>query len=171
MIVKLKIIGMKKLLIAFLACTLLPAFYSCAPVKFYSNSALTEKTGLKYYSVKPYLLVEKESETEKITRSTVLYLPDLANPNFMVVNGGPGAKRAEMKLADGYVTSFGLTTDAGLSESVTSLAKLITEGSGAFADLNTLKAITATNNATFVMELYELIIGPEGTSVKKIEIK
>ena len=29
----------------------------CAPVRIYSNKGLTEKTGLKYYTVKPYLHV------------------------------------------------------------------------------------------------------------------
>jgi hypothetical protein len=162
---------MKNQLIANLTCLLLLFLSGCTPVKFYSNAALTEKTGLKYYSVKPYLLVEKEAETEKMTRSTVNYLPDLANPNYMVVNGGLGSKKAEMKLADGYVSSFGITTESGLGESVSSLADLLAKGSGALADLSTLKAIGAANSTPVIMEIYEIIITPEGTTVKKVEIE
>jgi hypothetical protein len=65
----------------------------CAPVQFYSNKALTEKTGLKYYTVKPFLHVERDMETGKILKATVIYLPDLANPQYMVIHDGLNSKK------------------------------------------------------------------------------
>jgi hypothetical protein len=45
----------------------------CAPVQFYSNKALTEKSGLKYYTVKPFLHVERDPETGRIVKATVIW--------------------------------------------------------------------------------------------------
>ncbi|MBK7626724.1 MAG: hypothetical protein IPJ16_05915 [Bacteroidales bacterium] len=52
--------------------------YGCASVQIYSNNDLKNKTGLKFYSVKPYLLVELKSEKDMTVKTTVVYLPDLA---------------------------------------------------------------------------------------------
>jgi len=53
------------------------ALTGCAHVKFYSNPGLTEKTGLKYYTVNPYLMVERDPENNRVVKVTVIYLPDL----------------------------------------------------------------------------------------------
>ncbi len=70
------------------------ALTGCAPVKFYSNSGLTETTGLKYYTVKPYLLVERNPVNSSIVKATVLYLPDLEKPQFMVIRNGLGSRES-----------------------------------------------------------------------------
>ena len=62
----------------------------CAPVKFYSNPGLTENSGLKYHTVKPYLQVEKDPLNNSIVKATVIYLPDLANPQYMIIKDGFG---------------------------------------------------------------------------------
>ena len=67
---------------------------SCAPVKFYSNDGLTEKTGLKYYTVKPFLHVERDAETNRIVKANVVYLPDLAHPQYMVMQDGLNSRKA-----------------------------------------------------------------------------
>jgi len=51
---------MKKLSLAAIFGLIILLLIGCAPVKFYSNSGLTENTGLKYYTVNPFLQVEME---------------------------------------------------------------------------------------------------------------
>jgi hypothetical protein len=71
---------MKNTILVVLVSVFIYAFNGCAPVQFYSNKSLTEKTGLKYYTVKPFLHVERDPETNRVVKATVIYLPDLANP-------------------------------------------------------------------------------------------
>jgi hypothetical protein len=71
---------MKNSICAAIVGLIILSLTGCAPVKFYSNPGLTESTGLKYYTVKPFLLVEKDPVNGSITKATVLYLPDLVNP-------------------------------------------------------------------------------------------
>ena len=52
---------MKKSISALITCLLVLVIAGCASVKFYSDAGLKEKTGLKYYSSKPYLVVERDN--------------------------------------------------------------------------------------------------------------
>jgi hypothetical protein len=61
---------MKNTLIKVVAGIAFLAFTGCAPVKFYSNAGLTQKSGLKYYTVKPYLLVERDPSTSYVLKTS-----------------------------------------------------------------------------------------------------
>lgn len=162
---------MKNLIIAaFIGLTIL-AFAGCAPVKFYSNPGLTQNTGLKYYTVKPYMQVEKELSSGNIVKATVIYLPDLVNPQYLVIKDGLGSRKVDIKLSEGSINTFGVATDPKIAESIEALAALISKSSAAIADLTTLKGIPPTAAPATVTELYEVFMGPEGTTVKKIEFK
>ena len=147
------------------------AFTGCAPVSFYSNPGLTEKAGLKYYTSKPYLLINRDIESAKITNMTVIYLPDLANPQYMVVKGGLGSRHIELGLADGSIKTFGSTSDNKIPETITSLSKLASGGVNALSELNTLQATPPANSSVTTSELYEVIIDSSGTTMRKVEIK
>ena len=151
---------------------LILALTGCTPVKFYSNEGLTVSTGLKYYTVKPYLMVERDQGNNRILKTTVIYLPDLANPQYMVIRNGPGSKKVDLKLNDGSINSFGLSSDTEMHESIAALSGLISKGSDALKDINGLKGTPPyVTGASVSMELYEVIMGAEGTSVKRLEIK
>jgi hypothetical protein len=104
---------------------------SCTPVQFYSNKNLTEKTGLKYYTVKPFLHVERDPETKQIVKSTIIYLPDLANPQYMVMRDGVNSRKINLKFKDGYITDFGYSSIGKVSESVDALAGMISKSTDA----------------------------------------
>jgi len=146
-------------------------FTGCAPVKFYSNSELTVSTGLKYYTSKPFILVEKDLASGNISKATVIYLPDLGNPQFINVKGGIGSKKLDLKLTDGSISTFGLDSDTKIAESLNALASLISKGTSAITDLTALKALPQTAAAPTITELYEVFIGPAGTTLKKVEFK
>lgn len=146
-------------------------FSGCSPVKFYSNSGLSEKTGLKYYTEKPFLLVERNSGDGRISKATVIYMPDLSNPQYMVINGGPGSGRVEIKLKDGSINSFGMSSDSKIARTTEALAELVSEGTDAITDLKALKNLPPAGTSVLNIELYEIVMGSDGTTVKRIEIK
>lgn len=162
---------MKNLINAAVVVLSLIAVTSCAPVKFYSNSGLTQNTGLKYYTVKPYLQVEKELSSGNLVKATVIYLPDLVNPQYMVIKDGLGSRKVDIKLSEGAINTFGVATDPKIAESIDALAALISKSSDAIADLTTLKGIPTAAAPATVTELYEVFMGSEGTTVKKVEFK
>lgn len=141
--------------------------WGCAPVRFYSNPELTRSSGLKYYTVKPYLLVEKESSSNNVVKASVIYLPDLENPQYMVVKDGPGSRKVDLKLQEGTINTFGVATDADLAKSIEAFSTLIAKSASAVNDL-TLKGVPPSAASTY-MELYDVIMSNGITSLKKIE--
>lgn len=141
-------------------------FTSCSPVRFYSDPQLTRKTGLKFYSVKPFLLAEKDPEAGRIIKSSVICLPDLSNPMYMEIKSTPGASKTDLKLDEGMLTSFGLDYEQLLPETIESVAALISKTAGAAEDLNMLKGPASTPNT---IVLYEIVMTPEGTFLKEIQ--
>lgn len=143
-------------------------FAGCAPVQFYSNNGLTQKTGLKYYTTKPFLHVERDPETNRVVKATVIYLPDLANPQYMVMRDGMNSRKINLKFKDGCITDFGYNSTGKVSESVDALASLISKGTDALTELNTLKSLQPVKAASNNVELYEIVFGPEKTTLKQV---
>jgi hypothetical protein len=162
---------MKNALLKLVSGVFILAFTGCTSVKFYSNSELTQKSGLKYYTVKPCLQVERETVNNTIVKATVLYLPDLENPQYIAMKDGLGSKKLDLKLADGVITTFGMETDPKIAESIGVLTALISKTATAITDLSTLKGLPAAAAPATVTELYDIIMTNGITSVKKIEVK
>jgi len=160
---------MKKPMNALIAGMVLVLIVSCTPVKFYSDSSLTKRTGLKYYTSKPYLQVERELSSNNVVKATVIYLPDLSEPVYMVAKDGPGSRKMDVKLTDGVINTLSIATDPKIAETIESLAALISKTTSAVADLSTLKGIPQSAAQSTVTELYEILINNEATSLKKVE--
>jgi hypothetical protein len=154
------------MLAAFVGLTLL-MFAGCTPVRIYSNPGLTEKSGLKYYAVKPFMHVEREAETGRIVKATVVYLPDLANPQYMVIHDGLGSKKVSLKFTDGSINTFGYSSVGKVGESVDALAAMIAKSTDALVDLKGVQPVKAPSNT---VELYEIVFGKEKTTFRKVEI-
>ena len=144
------------------------ALTSCTPVLFYSNKNLTEKTGLKYYTVKPFLHVERDPETKQVVKSTVIYLPDLANPQYMVMRDGVNSRKINLKFKDGYITDFGYSSTGKVSESVDALAGMISKTTDALTEINALKGIQAVKASSNMVELYEIVFGTDKTTLREV---
>jgi hypothetical protein len=162
---------MKNALIKVIAGIIILALTGCAPVKFYSNSGLTQKSGLKYYTVKPFLLVERDLISNNVLKATALYLPDLENPQYMVIKDGPGSRKVDLKLTDGSINTLGLSTDTKIAETLNALAGLISKSTIAVSDLSALKGLPQAVASPVITELYEIFMVNGVTTVKKIEIK
>jgi hypothetical protein len=145
-------------------------FTGCAPVQFYSNTGLTEKTGLKYYTTKPFLHVERDSETDRIVKATIIYLPDLANPQYMVLHDGLNSRKVNLKFTNGSIDTFGYSSTGKVGESVDALAAMISKGTDALTDLNALKSLQTVKATSNTVELYEIVFGPEKTTLREVTI-
>jgi hypothetical protein len=162
---------MKNAFLKFLSGVFILAFTGCTSVQFYSNPELTKKSGLKYYTVKPYLQVERETANNTIIKATILYLPDLENPQYIVMKDGLGSKKLDVKLSEGAINTFGLDTDPQVAESIAALTALVSKTATAVTDLSTLKGIPGTASQNTVTELYDIIMAGGVTSVREIEVK
>jgi len=161
---------MKNTMIALFVSVAIFALTGCASVQFYSNKALTENTGLKYYTVKPYLHVERDAETNRISKATVIYLPDLANPQYMRIREGVNSKKVNLKFSNGSIDTFGYSSTGKVGESVDALAAMITKGTDALTELNTLKSLQAVKASSNTVELYEIVFGADKTTLKEVTI-
>ena len=162
---------MKKSIFAAIAGLIILVLTGCAPVKFYSNQGLTEKSGLKYYTAKPYLQVEKDPVNNSVVKATVIYLPDLANPQYLVVKDGLGSRKVDLKLTDGSINTLGVATDTKIAETIDALAALISKSSAAITDLSALKGILPAATPATITELYEVFMGTDGTTLKRVDFK
>ena len=114
------------------AITFTPALIAgCAGVNFYSDKALTTKTGLPIYSAKPYLLVARTEDKEKPTQVSIVYLPDSERVVYADPRSGFGSAKLKLVLANGQLTEFGQDTDTKIAELITSLGGLRTALAGA----------------------------------------
>jgi hypothetical protein len=161
---------MKNKILTLIICLSILALAGCAPVKIFSNPGLTEKTGLKYYSVKPFLQVERDPESNRIVKATVLYLPDIANPQYMAIKDGPGSRKFDLKLTDGSINTFGYTSGTKIAESLDALAALLSKGTTALTDLTTLKSPQGLKAVSNTVELYEIVIGTDKTFLREVVI-
>jgi hypothetical protein len=163
--------AMKNLLLKLFSTVFILALTSCASVKFYSDATMTKKSGLKYYSVKPYLQVERDLSNNTILKTTIVYLPDLENPQYIALKDGLGSKKFDLKLTEGSISTFSLDSDAQIAENVAALSGMISKTATAVTDLATLKGFPSSAASSTTLELYDISISEGITSVRKIEIK
>jgi hypothetical protein len=116
-------------------------------------------------------MVEREISGNNIIKASVVYIPDLENPQYVVLKDGFGSRKLDLKLSDGTITSLGLTTEPLIAESVEALSALISKSASAIDDLSSLKGNYPGAAASTITELYEVIMVDGKTFVRKIEIK
>ena len=140
---------------------------ACSPVKIYSDAGLTKKSGLKIYTSKPYLQVERNSETGSIVKVDVVYLPDLSNPQYVAIKNGPGSRKVDIKVKDGCITSFGFASDTKIDEYIDALSALLSKGTYAVTNLEAMGV--GPGGANNVVEMYEVVMQNGRTVLRKVE--
>lgn len=96
----------------------------CAHTRYYSDAELRHPTGVRFYSPKPYLLVARNGAPEAPVQVSIIYLPDLANPQYARPKGGLGKSKLEMKLEGGMLTTLGQESDPGVGATLTAIGSL-----------------------------------------------
>lgn len=99
---------------------------SCSSVEFYKDQALTQKTGLKFYSSKPYLLVTRTGAKDKPIDVAIQYLPNADDPTYAKFIPGLGSHKFEVALNNGMLASYGQEGDTKTAETLTAIAGIMT---------------------------------------------
>lgn len=141
-------------------------FQGCATIKFYSDPELKKETGLRYYTVKPYLLVEFKAEKDKI-KSTVIYLPDLSNPQYVVAKTGIGKTDLKLAFTNSAIVSYGAVSQSMVSETLESVASMLSKSAYAAKEFIP-KDVTELAEYDEYFRLYEIIPAPEGTILREV---
>jgi hypothetical protein len=144
----------------------------CASVRFYTKADLSGKTGLRFYTLKPYLLVEPHSEKDNTIKTSVVYLPDLANPQYISFRPGIGSSELKLAFTNGSLSSYGVVSDSRVPETINAIAGLVSKGSEAVTRFvqpgNGVLPLSTDEN----FKLYEIVFGPDCTNLKEVtEIK
>lgn len=152
------------LILTLLACIL----SGCASVRFYSKSDLSGKTGLRFYTVKPYLLIELHAEKDNTVKTSVVYLPDLANPQYIVLKNGIGSNELKLAFTNSSLNSYGLISESQIPETINAIAGLVSKSSDAVKQF-----YQPGNNANQPpsddsFKLFEIVIGTDGTILKEV---
>ena len=140
----------------------------CASVSFYNSPSLTGKTGLKYYNVKPYLLVEPNATKDNSVKTSIVYLPDLANPQYVAIKPGFGSSEMKISLTNGSLSSVGLLNESKIPESINALAALLSKSGYAVTQFSQPgPPEQSIDQPDF--RLFEIVVGKEETTLKEVK--
>ncbi len=142
-------------------------FTGCATVKVYSDAGLKNETGLRFYTLKPYLLVEYMAEKDNTVKTSVVFLPDLANPQFMALKPGIGSSELKMSFKDGALESYGVVTDSQLPESMEAFAAMLSKTAYASQTFTGPPRQQPEDGKCF--RLFEILPGVGGTVLREVE--
>jgi len=143
------------------------AFSGCASVKFYSDPYLGKETGLRYYTLKPYLLVEYQAGKDNTVKTSVVYLPDLENPQYLVIKPGIGATDLKMAFTNSALNSYGVSTESEYPELFESIASMLSKSAYAAQGFGGSET-SAQNGSEQIFQLFELISDASGTRLKEV---
>ena len=135
----------------------------CAELQVFD--AKGEKTGIRFYTSKPYLLVAY-GVGDKPVEVTVQHLPDVANPYFARPKAGFfGNSNLQMNFSDGKLASFGQDVTSGTTAALDSLGNY----QKALAEIARARTeARARGEPLPSFRLYEII--PDGTSIRLREV-
>jgi hypothetical protein len=128
---------------------------------------LKNETGLRVYTPKPYLLVEYRNTKTETVRTTVVYLPDLSSPQYIKPRPGVGSNSLKLDISNGFLTSYGLTTDTKMPETLGKITDLITKSTSTVADVIRTSAVGEVEAPVF--ELYEISIAQGLTRLLRVK--
>jgi len=152
------------ILVAVILCS------GCATVKIYSDAGLTKETGLRFYTLKPYLLVEYQAEKENTVKTSVVYLPDLSSPQFMKTKPGIGSSELKMTFSNSALESYGVVTDSQLPESMAAFADILSKSAYAAQNFSGTRSpsVAGQEHPATPFRLFEIILSPAGTTLKEV---
>jgi len=160
---------MKNLIIAFVIPVSIILLSGCATVKVYSDAGLKNETGLRCYTLKPYLLVEYQAENDNTVKTTVVYLPDMANPQYMRVKSGLGSGELKMTFDDGALTSYGVVTDSRIPELLEAFASMLSKSAYAAETFSRPEKPESRNEEPGTsFRLFEIISNQSGTVLREV---
>jgi len=107
----------------------------CAHMDFYTDKDLKQKTGIKYYISKPYLLITKTGNKDKPIEASLIYLPDQSQSFYAKPVSGWGTADLSIAFNNGMITSFGQKTDSKIPETIQAVGSLVPGIGGSFKSI------------------------------------
>ena len=160
---------MKKLFVIAAILVAIVLLNGCATVKIYSDAELGNETGLRFYTLRAYLLVEYMAEKDNTVKTSVVYLPDLSSPQFMKLKPGIGSSELKMTFSNSALESYGVATDSQLPESMAAFADILSKSAYAAQTFTgTRPGGNAEQTETPPFRLFEILITPAGTKLKEV---
>ncbi|MHC1731070.1 MAG: hypothetical protein AB9888_03395 [Bacteroidales bacterium] len=162
---------MKKLLVLAVLAVAFGLFTGCATVKVYSDAGLTTETGLRYYTLKPYILVEYMANKDNTVKTSVVFLPDLLYPQYIKVKPGIGSSELKMTFSNSSLESYGVATDSQIPESMAAFADILSKSayaaqnfSGSRPDMDTAQEYAIP------FRLYEIVFRESGVALREVKL-
>jgi hypothetical protein len=141
----------------------------CATVKVYSDAGLTTETGLRYYTLKPYLLVEYMANKDNTLKTSVVFLPDLSSPQYIKVKPGIGSSELKMTFSNSTLDSYGVATDSQLPESMAAFADILSKSAYAAQNFSGSRPDTDTVQEQVIpFRLFEIVFTASGTALREV---
>jgi len=141
----------------------------CATVKIYSDAELDNETGLRFYTLRPYLLVEYMADKDNTVKTSVIYLPDLSSPQYIKLKPGIGSGELKMTFGNSALESYGVATDSQLPESMAAFADILSKSAYAAQTFTgTRPGVNAEQSEISPFRLFEILITPAGTKLKEV---
>ena len=145
------------------------ALTSCANIKFYSDPDLKKETGLRFYTLRPYLLVEYKAEKDNTVKTSVVYLPDLSDPQYLKARTGIGRNDIKMTFANSALASYGAVSQSQIPELMEAFANILSKSAYAAQAFTGPPQPSPDDSGTY-FRLYEIIQGSDGTSLQEVVI-
>jgi hypothetical protein len=159
---------MKSKIFLYAIVSLIIFLSGCATSRFYSDPGMKNESGLKFYTVRPYLLVELRSEKDNTIKTSVIYLPDVSNPQYMRMKPGMGSNEIKLAFTNSVLNTYGSVTESQLPETLESLAALLNKGADAVTQFTGSPAIKTEQGNMDIFRLYEIIMDEKGTRLKEV---
>lgn len=142
----------------------------CATVKVYSDAGLTAETGLRYYTLKPYLLVEYMASKDNTVKTSVVFLPDLSSPQYIKVKPGIGSSELKMTFSNSTLESYGVATDSQLPESMAAFADILSKSAYAAQNFSGSRTeATPGQEQAIPFRLFEIVFTSSGATLREVE--
>jgi len=161
---------MKKLAILAVLTVAGILFTGCATVKVYSDAELKNETGLRYYTLKPYLLVEYMANKDNTVKTSVVFLPDLSSPQYIKVRPGIGSSDLKMTFSNSTLESYGVATDSQIPESMAAFADILSKSAYAAQNFSGSRPETDTpQDQAIPFRIFEIVFTASGTVLREVE--
>jgi len=143
----------------------------CATVKIYSDAGLTNETGLRFYTLKPYLLVEYTADKDNTVKTSVVFIPDISSPQYMKLKPGIGSSELKMTFSNSALESYGVVTDSQLPESMAAFADILSKSAYAAQNFTgTRPGTTEVEEQPTPFRLFEILFTPAGTALREVTL-
>ena len=161
---------MKRLIVFATIVVICIMIAGCATVKVYSDADLKNETGLRCYTLKPYLLVEYRAEKDNTVKTSVVYLPDLSSPQYMFLKPGIGSSELKMSFNNGALETYGVLTDSKLPESMEAFAAILSKSAYATNALTGPESQGTRNEEPGTsFRLFEILPGKDETILREVK--